>query len=90
MANAKGKAMPDWRAVRNQPIYSIRASLVRWKKVKRERIAAGGQTAITGFFRVATRAAPRAPRVRRDDSAVVLSDDDGATAAAATAADCPG
>ena len=57
MVNAKGKAMPDWRVVRKQPIYSIRASLGRWKKVKRKRIAAGGQTAIAGFFR----AAPRAP-----------------------------
>ena len=29
MLNTKGKAMPDWRVVRKQPIYSIRASLGR-------------------------------------------------------------
>ena len=75
MVNAKGKAMPDWRAVRKQPIYSIRASLGRWKKVKRKRIAAGGQTAITGFFRAAPRAASRAQHAHGGGSDTVHSDD---------------
>ena len=87
MVNAKGKAMPDWRVVRKQPIYSIRASLGRWKKVKRKRIAAGGQTAITGFFRSAPRAAPRAQHTHGGRPVTAHDDDDGATTAAATAAD---
>ena len=87
MVNAKGKAMPDWRVVKKQPIYSIRASLGRWKKVKRKRIAAGGQTAITGFFRAAPRAAPRAQHAHGGRPVTTHDDDGGATAAAATAAD---
>ena len=79
--------MPDWRVVRKQPIYSIRASLGRWKKVKRKRIAAGGQTAITGFFRAAPRAAPRAQHAHGGGPVTAHDDDDGATTAAATAAD---
>ena len=87
MVNAKEKAMPDRRVVKKQPIYSIRAGLGRWKKAKRKRIAAGGQTAITGFFRAAPRAASRVQHAHGGGPVTTHDDDDGATTAAATAAD---
>jgi hypothetical protein len=44
------KLMPDCVTVRQRPLYGIKSSLKRWKKVQRRNVLANGQRTIAGYM----------------------------------------